>query len=196
MHQRVLFLPGILAGAIFFIAMFVLATMVDGYSHVTQTVSEIGRQGSPAETYLQIANSLVAICLLVFAWGLFVFAKINDLSKLPALFMASYAVAEIGVAAFPSPHPLHNVFGLSMIIGYATPLVLGLAWKNLVAANYLRRLSLLAFGLIAIAVFLNLSPLFARDLYPLEIYGIVQRMLFVAFFGWCMYAAWNLYSRN
>lgn len=196
MQQKPLLLSGVLAGAIFFSAVYVLATMVDGYSHIAQTVSEIGKRGSPAEVYLQTTNMIVALCLLLFAWGLSLFAKSNHVSRLPAFFMAFFALSEIGVAIFPSPHSLHNVFGLSMTIGYMTPLVIALSWKNLDGANRLINASWVAFALIVIAIFLNLTPLFARDLYPLEYYGVVQRSLFVVFYGWCAYTSVQLIMRK
>ena len=195
MQQRLLFLPGALAGVIFFSAMYALATMVDGYSHVAQTVSEIGQAGSPAEVYMRIANVAVSLCLVLFAWGLYLFAQGNNISKLPAVFMAFYTIAEIGVAIFPSPHQLHNIFGLSMTIGYLTPVVLALSWKNLVNSSKLITVSWIAFILVIIAISLNLSPIFTHNLYPLEYYGIVQRSLFVTFYGWCFYSGLKLFGR-
>lgn len=191
MRQRILFLPGILAGIVFFGALYSLAPMIDGYSHVAQTVSEVGRKGSPAEAYYQIANVLVAVCLLVFAWGLYRVAKSND----AAILVAFYAFALIGLGIFPTPHPLHNVLGLSMMIGYMAPLALSLSWRAFDTANEPVRGSWIAFALIAISIFLNLSPLFARDLYPLEYYGLVQRSLLVAFYGWCLYLGSKLFIR-
>ncbi len=196
MNQRTYFLFAPFAGVIFFGAVYALATMVDGYSHVAQTISEIGQQGSPAELHLQIANLMVALCLLVFALSLYLFATNNSVSKLPAFFMAWFGIAEIGMAAFPSPHALHNVIGISMTIGYMTPLVLALSWRNLPDAGRLIGLSWVAFILVVITIALNLTPAFAPELYPLEYYGIVQRSLFVAFYGWCAYAGINLYLRR
>ena len=193
MQPRSLFLSGALAGVIFFAAVYALATMVDGYSHTAQTVSEIGELGSPAEVYLQIANLVVALCLLVFAWSIYLFAKTNHASILPAMFIACFAIAEIGVAIFPSPHTLHNVFGLSMTIGYMSPLVVAMSWRKLAGVNDLIAVSWIAFVLVVITIFLNLSPMFARDLYPLEYYGVVQRALFVAFYGWCMFMSVKLF---
>ena len=193
MQQRSLFLFGALAGVIFFSAIYILATMVDGYSHIAQTISEIGEIGSPAEVHLRVMNLVVALCLLVFAWSLHLFAKSNSASNLPAIFIACYSISEIGMAMFPSPHALHNVFGLSMTIGYMSPLVLALSWKNLASANGLIMISWTAFIFVVITIFLNLTPVFARDLYPLEYYGIVQRSLFVAFFGWCVFVSVKLF---
>ena len=144
---------------------------------------------------VQAANLTVALCLLVFAWGLYVFARANDLSRLPTLFVACYALAQMGVAAFPSPHRLHSVFGLSMIVGYLAPLVLAVSWKNLVDARKLGVVSWFAFVLVSITIFLNLDPVVIRDLHTLEYYGIVQRGLFVAFYGWCLYIGLGLFAR-
>jgi len=193
MQRRSLFLSGALAGGIFFAAVYALATMVDGYSHTAQTVSEIGELGSPAEVYLQITNLVVALCLLVFAWSIYLFARNSNASILPAMFIACFAIAEIGVAIFPSPHTLHNVFGLSMTIGYMSPLVVAMSWRKLAGVNDLIAVSWIAFVLVVITIFLNLSPMFARDLYPLEYYGVVQRALFVAFYGWCMFMSVKLF---
>lgn len=195
MQQRLYFLSGTLAGIIFFSSVYALAAMIDGYSHIAQTVSEIGYKGSPAQGYLQITNLIVAGCLLLFSAGLFQFADKNKLSRLPVFFMSCYAIAQIGIAAFPTPHPLHNVFGLSMTVGYMTPLVLVFAWKDQATVHNIVNISWIAFLLIAIAIALNLSPLVARDLYPLEYYGVVQRSLFVVFYGWCAYLGLKLFAK-
>ena len=196
MRHRMLYLSGPLAGVIFFSAVYALAPMVEGYSHIAQTVSEIGEYGSPAKVPYQIATVIVALCLLVFASSLHSFAKANNASILPAIFLAIFGIAEIGIALFPSPHPMHNVFGLSMIIGYITPLVLALSWKGLAGVNWLRNASWVAFALVVTSIFLNLSPMFARDLYPLDYYGIVQRSLLVTFYGWCLYVGVSLFERS
>ena len=139
---------------------------------------------------------LVALCLLVFAWSLHLFAKSNNASSLPATFMAFFAISEMGVAIYPSPHALHNVFGLSMTIGYMSPLVLTLSWKKVTSARELITSSRIAFVLVVISIFLNLSPIFTRDLYPLDYYGVVQRALFVTFCGWCMFVGVKLFLRS
>jgi hypothetical protein len=167
-QQRLLFLPGALAGVIFFTSVHVLGSTIDGYSHIAQSVSEIGRQGSPAQVYAQFANLLVAVCLLVFAWGLHRFARNNAVSGRPALIVAFYGISLTGTVVFPTPHPLHNVLGLSMTIGYMAPLVSSLSWRNLTDTSGIVAGSWIAFILIVISIFLNFSPLFTRELYPLE----------------------------
>ena len=100
MQHRLLYLTGPLAGVIFFSAVYALAPMVDGYSHVAQTVSEIGEFGSPAKVLYQSAILIVSLCLLIFARSLYSFAKANNASILPSCFMAFFGISEMGIALF------------------------------------------------------------------------------------------------
>ena len=106
MRFRLLYLAGPLAGIIFFSAVYGLAPMLGSYSHVAQTVSEIGKYGSPAKVPFQIAVLTVGFCLLVFARSLYRFAESNGASLVPSYLMAVFGLAEVGMAVFPSPHPL------------------------------------------------------------------------------------------
>jgi len=71
-NYRVLFGP--LAGAILFFGIAGLALLIPGYSHMQQTVSEIGEMGSPARVPFAIMLCCVAACILVFA------SAVRDLS--------------------------------------------------------------------------------------------------------------------
>ena len=185
MQQKRLCLAGILAGPIFFTAVYALASMLDGYSHVSQTVSEIGWMESPVRVFHQAALLLVAVCLLTFAVGLYRFAGSNGVPRIPAFILGCLAVSLTGLAATPIPDPLHNVFGLSSLIGYMSPLAVALSWRKLQNPGRIIGIAWIAFVLVLVTIALNLSPLFAPDLYPLEYYGVAQRSLFVVFYGWC-----------
>jgi hypothetical protein len=67
-NYRLLFGP--LAAAIFAVGITGLARLIPGYSHVHQTVSEIGEIASPARLPFAIMLFCVAACILVFAWAL------------------------------------------------------------------------------------------------------------------------------
>jgi hypothetical protein len=67
MQSRYLLLAGIAIPLVFFSSGLILATLVEGYSHVSQTVSEIGESGSPAEVLWKLTSILVAVGFLVFA---------------------------------------------------------------------------------------------------------------------------------
>lgn len=165
------------------------------YSHVSETVNEIGEIGSPVTTPFQIAMLAVNLCVILFAAGLFYFARANELSVIPAFFVAWFGLADVGTNVFPSPHPLHNVFGLSLTIGYLAPLVLAIAWRRSDTARSIAGVSWFVAALVLVSMFLNISPAFNRDLYPLEYYGIVQRSAVVLIYGWFAWAGLQCVSR-
>ena len=122
----------------------------------------------------------IGLLFSLFSLAIILFARQNKWSVLPGVFMLSYGLSQLGIGFFPSPHSLHNVFGLSMTIGYFSPLVFALSWKAKLSTNF-RNISFLSFVLIIFGIFLNLSPAFDPSLYPLEYYGIVQRFLLFIF---------------
>ena len=194
MNNRILLLFGIAIPLLFTTAILGLGTLVDGYSHLSETVSEIGQTGSPAELLWKFAGIAVALCFLLFSLGLYRFSRANSLSVLPACLVACFGLMTIGTSAFESPHPIHNVFGLLLTLGYMAPLALALCWRGLDWATPLVRFSWVIWVFILASIALNLSPLFTRDLFPLEYYGLVQRSLFLLFYGlWCPVVGLSLY---
>lgn len=180
-------LCGPLAAVLLAVAIAGLAEMVPAYSHVRQTVSEIGEVGSPARVPFAVALCAVALCLLCFARGLREFSRRTARSPLPAYLVAALAVSAAGVGVFAHPHLLHNVFGLSELIGFQAPLALALAWRRSQPRS-LSPISWIAWGLTCAAIALNLSSL-DRDgslwAAVAPSYGLAQRALFASWFGWC-----------
>src|SRR5258708_932710 len=125
---RLLFGP--LAALVFALGIVGLALLVPGYSQVRQTVSEIGEMGSPAQIPFAILLSCIAACIVVFAAGLRDVSFAAGRSRWAAYVTAFMAVSVAGVGVFAYPHPLHNVFGLSELIGYQAPLLLALTWRG------------------------------------------------------------------
>lgn len=176
--------------------MFILGTIIFGgilesYNPVSQTVSEIGQEGSPLQLPWQMFATSIGFLIIVFAIAMIVFAKRNILLIWPAIFLLAYGLSQFGIGMFPAPHPLHNVFGLSMTIGYFAPLVFVLAWRNKLGKQF-KELSWLAFVLIMLGIFLNLSPAFAPNLYPLEYYGVIQRFLLFTFYGYVAFVSYQM----
>ena len=197
MNNRTLLLFGIAIPVLFTTAILGLAALVPGYSHIAQTVSEIGKHGSPAELQWKIADLTVALFFLLFYLGLYRFSRANSLSVMPAYLVGFFGLMSVGISVFESPHPLHNVFGLLMTVGYMSPLALAWSWRGRDWAKSLVRFSFVTWVLVMVAIFLNLSPLFTRDLFPLEYYGLVQRSLFLAFYGiWCPVVGLILYRAS
>jgi hypothetical protein len=183
---RLLFGPA--AGAILALGIAGLALLVPGYNHVHQTVGEIGEVGSPARVPFAIMLCCVAACILVFA------AAVRDLSvraghsQLAAYLIGFMALSAVGVGVFAHPHPLHNVFGVSELVGYQAPLFFALIWRCDPRERPLVSLSWILYVVICVAIALNLSSLDRQGsvwAYVKPVYGLAQRLLFAAWFGWC-----------
>ena len=160
--------------------------MLEHYNFVSQTLSEIGSASSPMQMPFQIFKVVIACGILLLGALLVRYAHSMELSVLPPLLVIAFGLSDLGLALFPTPHPLHNVFGLSLVIGYLSPLLFALLWKNKPASRF-RKNSMVFFLLIALGIFLNLSPAFAPELYPLYYYGIVQRFLVFTMFAYFFY---------
>ena len=196
-NYRLLFGP--LAGVILAFGIAGLALLIPGYSHVRQTVSEIGEIGSPARVPFAIMLCCVGASILVFASAVHDVSVAAHDSRLAAYLIGFMALPAAGIGVFAYPHPLHNVFGLSELIGYQAPLALALTWRRDPTAKSLTSFSWILYALICIAIALNLSSLDRQGLvwpYVKPIYGLVQRALFAAWFGWCAVVGLFLFQRK
>lgn len=184
--KRLLFGP--FASTILLLSVVGLPLLVPGYDAIRQTVSEIGEAGSPAQAPFAAMLCIVAACLAVFSGALYRWATDRGLSKLAAYFTAAMAVSAAGVGVFAFPHPLHNVFGLSELVGYQAPFVLALTWRRDPEAKSAVDFSWFMAGLVWLMIALNLISL-ARGSAAWTLiqphYGLVQRGLFAAWFTWC-----------
>ncbi len=188
MSRRHAFLFGPIAAAVFALGVEGLGFTVPGYSQVRQTVSEIGELGSPARVPFAILLCGVAALLLVFASGVRAAAVEAGHSRAPAYLIGLMALSAAGVGLFAFPHPLHNVFGESELIGYQAPLALALGWRRDPSAKRLVSASWILLALVWIAIALTLTSLDRHGLVGetvRPVYGLVQRSLFTAWFGWC-----------
>jgi len=193
---RLLFGP--LAAAILGFGIAGLALLVPGYSHVHQTVSEIGEIGSPARVPFAIMLCFVAACILVFALGVRHLSVETGHSQFAAYLIGFMALPAAGVGVFAYPHPLHNIFGISELIGYQAPLVFALTWRRDLRATTVVAVSWIFSVLVWGAIILNLSSLDRQVViwaYVKPVHGLAQRSLFAAWFGWCAVVGILLFQR-
>ena len=189
---------GPLAAAIFALGVAFLAAMIPGYSHVHRTMSEIGEVGSPVQWPFTVMALAVAVCILVFAGALRSVSMAARHSPAAAYLCACMAISLAGVGIFSFPHPLHNAFGISELIGYQAPLVFALSWRGDVRAKGLVAFSWIVFAMICFAIVLNLSsidPAGGLWQHVRPVIGIAQRALFGAWFVWCACAGPALFRR-
>jgi hypothetical membrane protein len=179
---------GPVAALLLFAGMFAIGLMIPDYSHVRQTVSELGEVGSPGRIAFSVLLSLVAACLIVFAGGVARVLRKSGFSTLPAYFVGAMAISAAGVGLFAFPHPLHNVFGMSELVGYQAPLAAALVCRRAPHARRLVVFSMAMYALVALTIAANMTTLDRHGVIWAHIqpyYGVVQRLLFAAWFFWC-----------
>ena len=196
---RIGLLFGPLAAVLFILGVAALAAMIPGYSHVHQTMSEIGEAGSPVQVSFTIMAVLVAFCILVFAIALRGTSVAAGHSPLAAYVTGCMVISLTGVGIFSFPHPLHNVFGISEIVGYQAPLAFALTWRRDPRAKTIVAFSWVMFVAVWIAIALNLSSLDpASSLWHAvhPVIGIAQRALFGAWFLWLAVTGLALFAKG
>lgn len=179
---------GPLAVLLFVAGTLAIGLITPGYSHVRQTVSELGEVGSPGQVAFSVLLCLVAASLLVYAGA--IARSLHELghSVSPAYFVGAMAISCAGVGIFAFPHSLHNIFGLSETVGLQAPLVAALACRKDARAKQVTVFSSIMYLVVLMAIAINLVPLVRpADLWAhlKPFFGIVQRSLFASWFIWC-----------
>ncbi len=130
LHHSML-LGGPAAALVFGLGVTRLGLIKPGYSPVRQTVSELGPLGDRGRISLAVLILIVGLSALLFACGLLSIARQSAMTGAPAYFVGLWVILIAGLAAFPSGHPLHNVFGpLQTIPFIGAPLAVALGWKG------------------------------------------------------------------
>lgn len=184
---------GIFAGVLFIAGTLVLGNMVDGYNVSRQTVSEIGAIGSPLQYPYAVMLGLVSILSITFAYFGRVYALSQDISGKGLILVGLFGVLDAGFAFFPTPHPMHNIFGLLHLIAYFAPLAIYIGWRKVPGYGFIANISLAYMVCIIVGLFLNMSPMFAPKLYPLEYYGYVQRFLLYSYYLWLILLSYSIW---
>lgn len=154
---------------------------------------------SPARIPFASQLACVSACLIVFATSVRDVASVVGRPTVAAYFIGFMALSATGVGVFAYPHPLHGIFGLSQLIAYLAPLILAWTWRGDSRLRPVVSFSWVMAGLLWTAVALNLSS-FDRHgavfAYTHSFYGLLQKSLFVLWFGWCAVLGVLLFRRN
>ena len=179
---------GIVAGVLLFAGIFTLAGFVPGYSQVQQTVSELGEVGSPTRVEFALLLCVVAACLILFADAAANVHRAVKVSVVPILLIVAMAISAAGVGVFAYPNPLHNLFGMSELVGYQAPLAIAITFWKKSSRGSIVVFSLVMYCVVLLALGANLTTLHRQgDIWQLvrPYYGVLQRSLFAAWFAWC-----------
>jgi hypothetical protein len=96
MDRRVFYLLGLFAPILFAFTAILGGALRPGYSHVTDTVSELFSPGSPNRLLLTVLHTLFAIFLSLFGFGLLQFVQSKGKSKRIGIVAAS-AFISVGI---------------------------------------------------------------------------------------------------
>jgi len=179
---------GPIAALLLFAGIFAVGLVTPDYSHVRQTVSELGEVGSPGQIAFSVLLCLVAACLIIFAGAVAHSLRELGHSTLPAWFLGAMAISTAGVGLFAYPEPLHNIFGMSETVGYQAPLVAALVCKTDPRAKRIKAFSIVMYVAVLLAIAVNLIALVRPAETWAQIkpfFGVVQRSLFASWFIWC-----------
>ncbi|MFH5836794.1 DUF998 domain-containing protein [Proteiniclasticum sp. C24MP] len=94
------------AGVLFYTAHVILGGLLwEGYSHITQTISELTAKGSPNAEIPRVLSTIYAVLLIVFSFYLFSFMRRRSLHKAAVMgsffFILMQITSFIGYSLFP-----------------------------------------------------------------------------------------------
>jgi len=173
-----------------------------GYSHISESVSELLSPGAPNKKLLDVLNVTFALLYLLFGIGVlnFVMASEHDVlvGRIGAGLIIAVGIASLGSAIFPqdatdTPRTLPGTLHLIFVFGVQIPgailstLLIGI-WLNQVDifpgfATY----SFISTGAIV------LTGALAGPSMGKPFMGLVERISALAVHQWIFFLAWNLF---
>lgn len=195
---RLAVLGGVIGPIVFAIVVVVAGFVYDGYSHVSQKISELGGEGAEYAILQNLNFAVIGVLILGFSWAL---ARAIGPSYLgPALvgyfglvFLAhAWIPCDLGCQGKTTIGLLHNVTGLTgflaTIVGM---LVLARRWRLNPTWQFHARITrgAVAVALVGLAWFVITQ---AADLQSFA--GIAQRTFAGALLFWIALTAWKLHG--
>jgi hypothetical protein len=202
MNQKTLFLCGMLV-PFTYVFMYILGgALRPGYSHISESVSELLSPGAQNKKLLDIINLVFSLLLTLFGIGVFQFVMGHEQSTLAgrigAAMIIAVGVASIGSAIFPqdatgTPRTLPGTLHLIFVFGFQIPgallstLLIGI-WMN--QANLFPGFATYSFISTGAIV---LCGVLAGPTMGTKVMGLVERISALAVHQWIFFLAWNLF---
>jgi len=205
MNQRFLSLCGMIAPVLFVFMTILGAALRPGYSHISDTVSELFSPGSPNKPLLDTLHTTFALLLTLFGFGVLQFVRRSGQSTLTGIIGASLyltaGVLSIATATIFPQDPwgspptfagqMHiNLTGVAGLLSMLSILLLGLWFKRTKLFPGFEVYSLITVGLaILTAVF------FAAKM-DSPIMGLAERIPILVGFAWTFILARWMFTRQ
>jgi hypothetical membrane protein len=193
MSNRATAAVGVFAVGWFWVLLLVFAAVrVDGYSHVTKAVSELGSTGAPNGLAWNVLGfGVTGLALAVFGWGLG--RAVEPRGRRTAGWLAGSGLAFAATAvpadmdALDAPASLAHIAASLLVFVFWLPAAWTLARRRQAWPGF-ARVSTIALWASAAAVVVR-----ALDLAPP---GLGQRLSFAVYFGWVLAAALLLWRSS
>ena len=204
MNRKILFLCGMLVPFLYIFMYIIGGTLRPGYSHISDSVSELLAPGAPNKPLLDVFNLAFALSYTLFGIGVLQFVRGNEhnalVGRIGAIMIIAVGVASIGSAIFPQdasgtpltlPGTLHMifVFGVQIPGAILSTLLVGIWLKRAGISPGFATYSFISAGAII------LSGIMAGPSMGTPFMGLVERISALAVHQWVFTLAWMLFKR-
>jgi hypothetical membrane protein len=186
---------GMLATIVIVVAVFVAAAFTPGYSHIANTVSQLGAWQRPHPWIMNSGFILFGILIIGLSFGLY---RQTQRRYLSPLLLTGLSVFGLGIILAGIFHDgpkgqdnlesnLHSLFALIAFFG----LVAGMIFFALAVRRSSDWHGYMRASIIVVVVDLTFSTLFMLEaLSPIE--GLLQRLFYAPALGWLFAVSWRL----
>jgi hypothetical protein len=204
MNQNTFFVCGMLFPVVYIIMTILGGALRPGYSHMSDTVSELLSPGAPNKSLLIIFQLTHALLGILFGVGVLQFVRGSEHSTLVGIIGAgmviAVGVATVATAIFPQdafgapltfPGKMHNilVFGVLVPFTILSTLLIGIWLKQADIFPWFRTYSFITIGASILLAGLAGATLGTR------IMGLTERLAVLAGFQWTFVLALKLFLR-
>jgi hypothetical membrane protein len=204
MKRRILFLCGVIAPVLFVLMAILGGAIRPGYSHISDTVSELFSPGAPNKLLLDPLHTIFALLLVLFGFGMLQFVRGSGQSTRggiagAVLFMAAGLVSVATATIFPqdawgSPPTFRgqmhqNLSGIVGLLSMLSMVLIGI-WFNRTKLF----LGFQTYSFVTVGASLLSAAWFAANLGS-PIMGLTERVTILVGFQWTFVLALWMFSR-
>lgn len=183
-NEKLLLYLGIVSPLLFWLTTFICGAFLDGYSHLSNLVSELGAQGTRTQYLFSFGLVISSILNVFFVYSIWRMRKALKICVVPLVLMFCYSFLA-GPAIVPMPLPLHGVIGMPFPLIMLAPLLALILWRKNVMS-----LGLKMGAVVSLAIMLLGFLIFAPDILS-EYHGLKQRFLYLGWTVWSSVVAYR-----
>jgi hypothetical membrane protein len=180
---------GLAAPAVFWATLFICGLRYEGYSHMSNLVSELGSTTAPTRYWFTFGLVMCSLLSLLFVVGLVGKIRRRRDNRAPAFILLTFTFSIAGTGIFPMENTLHGILGMPSALLLLSPILALVFWKDL---PFLPRLGFFAF--LSLAAFLPGFLVFAEG-FLVDQFGLKQRFFHIGWTIWFVYLSLGFSGR-